>query len=419
MNWPRIAIGRLCGAVSAEDPRERQSFRYVDISSIERIQKGIVHVAEMEGRAAPSRARQAIRAGDVLVSTVRPNLNAVAIVPQQLDGEIASTGFCVLRPKQGELSERYLFYYCCTPAFIDALVAKVRGAQYPAISDSDIKAVELPFPPLTEQRRIVEILDHADRLRRLRAEADAKAERVLLALFIKMFGDPATNPLGWPTKLLGDLTERLTSGSRGWSKYTGRGPAYFLRTQDIDGGDIARDLLPVDPPHGAETERTRLAVGDVAITITGIVGKAAVFRGHDRPVYVSQHVALVRPKPYELCSEYLAQYANLPIGDVPVLARFQYGQTKPGLGFQELRTARILLPPLERQSAFTKHANAVRIYRRTRTTSSKTLAALWMNLLSRAFSGALTLSWRKAHMKELLREMEHQAKALAATAWPE
>jgi type I restriction enzyme, S subunit len=282
-----------------------------------------------------------------------------------------------------------------------------------------LREIQCPLAALSEQRRIVEILDQAARLRCLRAEADAKADRILPALFIKMFGDPGTNPMGWLMKPLGDLTEHLTSGSRGWSKYTGRGPACFLRTQDINDGDIADNLLPVDPPDGAEAERTRLAVGDVAITITGIVGKAAVFRGHDRPVYVNQHVALVRPKTDELCSEYLAAYANFPLGDVPVLARFQYGQTKPGLGFQELRTARILLAPLERQRAFARRVNAVQISRHAGTAASKALAALWTSLLSRAFSGDLTGLWREARMKDLLQEMEHQANALAVTARPE
>jgi len=320
----------------------------------------------------------------------------------------------IVRVNPDLADSRYVFYFLFSPRGKAEILRDHRGATIGGISRAFASQVRLPLPPPSEQRRIVEILDQADRLCRLRAEADAKADRILPALFINMFGDPATNPMGWPMKPLGDLTEHLTSGSRGWSKYTGRGPAYFLRTQDINDGEIAENLLHVDPPDGAEAERTRLAVGDVAITITGIVGKAAMCRGHDRPVYVSQHVALVRPKADELCSEYLAAYANLPLEDVPVLARFQYGQTKPGLGFQELRTARILLPPLERQRAFAKHVNAAQIYRHAGTAASKVLAALWTSLLSRAFSGDLTGSWREAHTKELLQEIERQAKALAA-----
>ena len=166
------------------------------------------------GTGAPSRARKVIRKDDVLVSTVRPNLNAVAMVPACLDGQIASTGFCVLRPNRGCVEPRYLFYWTITSTFVDASTSRVRGANYPAVSDRDVKEVAIPLPPLAEQRRIVEILDQADRLRRLRAEADAKANRILPALFIRMFGDPATNPMKWPRVRFRDLLSDIDSG---WS----------------------------------------------------------------------------------------------------------------------------------------------------------------------------------------------------------
>ncbi len=226
LGWPCVAIGTLCEHTAVEDPQSRPSFRYVDISSIDRISKEIVEAQEIDGLAAPSRARKAIRAGDVLVSTVRPNLNAVAIVPDHLDGQIASTGFAVLRPKRQGLGKRYLYYYCCTPEFVAALSAKVRGAQYPAVSDEDVRNVSIPLPPPSEQRRIVEILDQADRLRRLRAEADAKADRILPALFIKMFGDPAANPRGWVTKKLSQVAK------------TGSGGTPATKRDDFYGGDI-------------------------------------------------------------------------------------------------------------------------------------------------------------------------------------
>jgi len=415
-NWPRVRIAATCESTTVEDPRSRPSFRYLDISSIDRLTKTISEAPEIDGLAAPSRARKVIRGGDVLVSTVRPNLNAVAIVPEHLDGEIASTGFSVLRPKCDRLAGRYLYYYCCTPAFVADLTATVRGAQYPAVSDEDVKDVAIPLAPLSEQRRIVEILDQADRLRRLRAAADAKADRILPALFIKMFGDPATNPMGWMIKPLGELSEHVTSGSRAWARFTGRGYAYFLRTQDIVEGEIAESLLALDPPRGAEAERTRLQDGDVAVTITGIVGKAAAFRARERDVYVSQHVALVRPDPGRLNSDFLTSYVNLPVGKVPVLARFQYGQTKPGLGFRELTHARIPVPPIDMQTEFSTRLKDFRLLQGVRVGADTRIHRLWRILLARAFDGDLTGSWREAHMNELLQEMGQQAKALAEVA---
>ena len=81
-------------------------FIYVDLSSINQQTKEIENVTELTGTDAPSRARQVIRHRDVLISTVRPNLNAVAWVPSVFDGATASTGFCVLRPNLNQLDDR-------------------------------------------------------------------------------------------------------------------------------------------------------------------------------------------------------------------------------------------------------------------------------------------------------------------------
>ena len=94
------------------------TFRYVDIGSIDRDAKRVVTPTELPAVDAPSRARQLLRANDVLVSTVRPNLNAVAIVPEELNGSVGSTGFTVLRANPKRLLPRYLFHWVRTPAFI-------------------------------------------------------------------------------------------------------------------------------------------------------------------------------------------------------------------------------------------------------------------------------------------------------------
>ncbi len=291
-----------------------------------------------------------------------------------------------------------------------------QGATIKGILRKDVEDLVIPLPPPPNQRRIVEILDQADHLRRLRAEADTKADRILPALFLKMFGDPATNPMGWTVRPLGEISDHLTSGSRGWANYTGRGEAFFVRTQDIENGEISATLLRVDPPAGAESERTRLATGDVVIAITGVVGKAAVVRDNASDLYVSQHVALVRPRQSVLIPDYLAAYANLPLGDVPVLARSQYGQTKPGLGFREIRTALVQIPPIDLQSAFAGRVKALRQLRDSTERSRLALESLWNAILHRAFSASLTASWREEQMKELLQEMQQQTKALAEVA---
>jgi type I restriction enzyme S subunit len=141
----------------------------VDISSVDNQRKVITEARPLPGKAAPSRARQVIRTNDVLVATTRPNLNAVALVPPDLDNQITSTGFCVLR-SNGEIEPEYLFAFVRTPAFVRSLSDLVKGALYPAVTDGQVRAQRLPLPPLPDQRRV------AARLReQLSAVAEARA----------------------------------------------------------------------------------------------------------------------------------------------------------------------------------------------------------------------------------------------------
>ncbi|MBB5273114.1 restriction endonuclease subunit S [Quisquiliibacterium transsilvanicum] len=138
---------------------------YIDISSIDRDTKRIFAAKSMEAHQAPSRARQVLKTGDVLVSMTRPNLNAVAVVPTELDGAIASTGFHVLRSRW--LRPQYLYRLVQTRDFIEAMTAAVQGALYPAVRPKDIDAYRLTFHTPNQQERIV------DKLEELLSDLDA------------------------------------------------------------------------------------------------------------------------------------------------------------------------------------------------------------------------------------------------------
>jgi type I restriction enzyme S subunit len=132
-----VALGEMSEAHVAQDgPQGPGEFTYVDISSIDRETKRILGAKLLPSAKAPSRAKQVLKAGDVLVSMTRPNLNAVALVTPELDGAIGSTGFHVLRAKDAEAE--FLFYAVQTPDFIDAMSRKVQGALYPAVRPKDV-----------------------------------------------------------------------------------------------------------------------------------------------------------------------------------------------------------------------------------------------------------------------------------------
>ena len=141
-----------------------RSFTYLDIASIDRSQFRLVSPKVLLGKDAPSRARQKVRSGNVLFSTVRTYLKNIAMVPPEFDGEIASTGFCVLNPAD-ETDHRFIFYCVLNDEFVSKLNPLQRGTSYPAVRDGDVLSQEILLPPLPEQRRIVaEIEKHFTRL---------------------------------------------------------------------------------------------------------------------------------------------------------------------------------------------------------------------------------------------------------------
>ncbi len=156
--WLQTTIDVVTTRVQQTRPLPQERFFYIDISSINRDTKQILNSQNMTGKDAPSRARQVVATGDVLVSMTRPNLNAVAIVPNELDAQIASTGFDVLRPVG--IDARWLYYLVRTENFISSMSSLVQGALYPAIRPKDIRNFTIPIAPLDEQKRIADKLDY-------------------------------------------------------------------------------------------------------------------------------------------------------------------------------------------------------------------------------------------------------------------
>src|SRR5271157_1604599 len=107
---------------------------------------------EIDGRQAPSRARMLLRSDDVLFCLVRPYLKNIAIVPPDLDGEVASTAFCVIHP-EGGLDSRYLFYQIVQDTFINSV--PTYGSSPPSARDEEFLDLKIAVAPVAEQRRIV------------------------------------------------------------------------------------------------------------------------------------------------------------------------------------------------------------------------------------------------------------------------
>lgn len=154
-------------------------FYYIDITSIDNINKRIFGVKQIPVGDAPSRAKYTVRENDIIVSTVRPNLNAVALIDKNYDGYICSNGFCVVRLKKDQ-HPPYYFYFLMSPCFVETVSKKVQGTMYPAINDDYVKDFEIPLPlTLSDQTRIATELERKmAEIETMRQAADSELEAI-------------------------------------------------------------------------------------------------------------------------------------------------------------------------------------------------------------------------------------------------
>lgn len=282
-----------------------------------------------------------------------------------------------------------------------------------AINSSQLASVHVPLPPLSEQRRIVEILDHADHLRRLRAEADAKADYITPALFIKMFGDPLRLLMHPSARPLAEFKVDFQNGFACGDKNVPVGMPHLRMNNIADSGRLDLRLVRT-VPQDKDSERYRLRAGDVLFMSTNSkdrIGKACVFTPPDDRGYLfSNHLTRIRTNGCDLAPEFLATYLHLLWERGFFLGSAKRWVNQATISREVLSRVGVPAFEFETQQVFAKTQRCL-----TRRVSATTIAAerlgiLFNSLHHQAFSGYLTASWREAHMKELLQESRQRAK---------
>jgi type I restriction enzyme S subunit len=364
-------------------------FEYIDIGSIDRESKTIYSTSRLRASNAPSRARQLLKAGDVLVSTVRPNLNAVAVVPERLSGAIASTGFCVLRCNPRKLYYRYLFHWVCTKSFVMSLVQQATGASYPAVSDRIVKEARVPVPPLSEQKRIADILDKANSVRVKRRAQRAAFCSLPHAIFIEMFGHPDPNPKGWPSVSFSEVCESRLGKMLDAKRQTGDHCRPYMRNLNVQWGHL--DMSEVFQMDFDEADRAelRLRFGDVLICEGGAgVGQTAIWRDELPECYFQKSLHRVRPLPDRATPEYIA-YLMWTLMKGSSLLRWISSATIPHLTGVKLKKLLIPVPPIELQREYQR---LILKYDEAMTNANRASAdslSLFASLIDQAFRGEL------------------------------
>lgn len=293
-------------------------------------------------------------------------------------------------PDEARVDKRYL-RYGLERALLD-MQQHLHGATMQHVNRGEFLATKLYLPSLREQRRIAEILDKADMLRVKRRAALVKLDTLTQSIFLDMFGDPATNPKGWPVVSIEDICEvkggkRLPKGEEYSSAPT---PFRYIRVVDLKAGRVDESaLVYLKPKIQAEIARYVVNMGDVIISIAGSIGLVAPVTVSLDGVNLTENAAkLVRRTSGQYEAEYLADF--LKTGYAQGQIRSHIGQVTIGkLALFRIEKLKVPLPPMELQRAYIGHVGAVAALASEQRKGQSRLDELFAALQHRAFRGDL------------------------------
>ena len=247
-----------------------------------------------------------------------------------------------------KLEPKYLYYFCKNYDF-ERLNTTVT---IPSLTKSNLLKVEIPLPPLEEQRRIAATLDKVTDLISKRRQQLDKLDELVKARFVEMFGDPATNPMGWER---GTIRDVVTEVKYGTSKPAVEGGTYkYLRMGNItyDGHLDLTDLKYIDIPD-SELDKCAVKKGDVLFNRTNskeLVGKTCVYN-LDETMVIAGYIIRVRVN-NRVLPEYLSAVLNSSYGKKTLAEMCKAIVGQANINAQELQNIQILIPPIELQHKF-------------------------------------------------------------------
>jgi type I restriction enzyme S subunit len=310
------------------------------------------------------RANQYLAPGDTLVSSANSwNLVGKCCWVPSLSWRATFGGFIsVLRPNPAKVDPRYLFHWFAS----DRTQTTVRsfGQQTTNISNLNVDRclrLKLRLPALPEQRRIAEILDMADALRVKRRATLAQLDSFTQSVFLDMFGDPATNPKGWPQVPIGDHASKIGSGAtpRGGEEAYKAAGITLIRSMNVRDGAFLKDGLAfIDDEQATQLEGVVVEADDVLLNITGAsVARVCRAPADVLPARVNQHVAIIRPTA-TFNPLFLEQFFLSPSVKERLLKIARAGATREAITKSAIEQFRVIRPPIRVQDQFAAQVEA-------------------------------------------------------------
>lgn len=286
------------------------------------------------------------------------------------------------------LVPEYLAYWLRTQK--DKMLQHAGGTTFKEIARGTLRKFEISFPAPDMQHRIVDLLSRAEGIVRLRREARTKAQAIVPALFLDMFGDPATNPKKWPTKPLSEVAEVISGVAKGRQLSPEESVELpYMRVANVKDGHL--DLSEVKRITIKRTEVDKLLIqpGDLLMTEGGDpdkLGRAALWGGEIDQCVHQNHIFKVRSDRSRLLPEYLRSLAGSAYGKAYFLSVAKKTTGIASINKTQLSAFPVVLPPVELQDGFREHVASMEAIALQQKAATATSAQLFDSLLARSFS---------------------------------
>lgn len=324
------------------------------------------------------------REGDIILG-IRASIGAKVISDKEY---CLGRGVAGLRPGP-KLEGRYLWHWLDDVR--DELLSKGRGATFLQVNRNDIRELQIPLPPLAEQKRIAGILDAADALRAKRRESLAQLDSLLQSTFLTLFGDPVSNPMGWEVAAMGDQLNVIGGFAFKSEDFADEGvPVVRISNLNRDSIDLD-DCARIPRAKVGKGEKFRIHPGDTLIAMSGATTGKLGFVPDDLTDdwFLNQRVGAFRiPSDSLLHREYLRALLASPFYQQHVL-NLAGGAAQPNISGKQLESAVIPLPPLPLQRRFAAIVESVERQKARQRAHLAELDALFASLQHRAFRGEL------------------------------
>jgi len=278
------------------------------------------------------------------------------------------------------------------------IIQLAQGAAQPNISTNEISDLQIPLPQLHVQKRIAEILDAADALKRKDQQLLKKYDELAQAIFIDMFGDPVKNEKGWNVKKLKDISIKIHSGNtpKGGSNVYVRSGVTFFRSQNVWKNNLVYDDIAfIDKATHKSMNKSSLNHKDILMTKTGRIntensslGRAALFFGDDNSANVNGHVYLIRlqgGESHEFVTHILTSQSYRDIIREVCVG----GIDKRQLNKDHIENFPIIYPPIVEQIRFAKMLETIKLKQEICKKTAENSENIFNNLIQKAFKGEL------------------------------